>query len=217
MRCARCDRLAVPQAVGLSPEGLVVFGWCLDCLEETDCTQIEAVARRGPPRVPIRVNSNPGSIVPHPAVNRADDRRRLVLFVALFLGTWALILIAMGIWTILQPPPPIPSPLGNGTPTLFLAGGFATAATALLLLSLSHGRALLASRGACRWIQSSSFLLALAILLAGIVFHDPRRDPFVVAAAGLALGLSILAHWHERRLPTTSRTRAINGPRLRRS
>ncbi len=53
MRCTRCDRLAIPQAVGLSREGLVVFGWCLDCLEETGCTEIEAVAtRENPPSDP---------------------------------------------------------------------------------------------------------------------------------------------------------------------
>jgi hypothetical protein len=214
MRCAQCDRLAIPQAVGLSPEGLVIFGWCLDCLEEAGCTEIEAVARRSDRRGMPRVSSL-GSIAPQPAVNRGD-RRRLVLLVASLLGAWALVLIAMGIWKIRQPPIPNPSPLGNGMPMLFLAGGVATAMTSLLLFVLPHGRALFGSRPTCRWIQSGSFLLALAILLAGIVYHDPRRDPFVVAAAGLALGLSVGAHWRERRLPAAaSRTGPRMGERIR--
>jgi hypothetical protein len=205
MRCAQCDRLAIPQAVGLSPEGLVVFGWCLDCLEEAGCTEIEVVERRRDRRRPPRVTSL-GSIAPRPAADRRD-RRRLFLFVTSLLSVWSIVLIAVGIWTIRQPPASNPSPLGNGRPMLFLAGGAATATTSLLLFVLSHGRALLGSRQAWLWVQSASFLLALAILCAGIVFHDPRRDPFVVAAAGLALGLSVGAHWRERRLPAaTART-----------
>jgi hypothetical protein len=205
MRCARCDRLAIPQAVGLSPEGLVVFGWCLDCLEEAGCTDVEVVERRSDRRGPPRVSSL-GSIAPRPALDRRD-RRRLFLGVTLLLSIWSIVLIAGGIRTIRQPPAPNPSPLGNGSPLLLLAGGAATATTSLLLLVLSHGRALLRSRRAWLWVQSGSFLLALAILFAGIVYHDPRRDPFVVAAAGLALGVSVGAHWRERRLPAaTART-----------
>lgn len=215
MRCAQCDRLAIPQAVGRSPEGLVVFGWCLDCLEEAGCTEIEAVARRSDRRVSPRVWSL-GSLAPQPPVDRRQ-RRRLVLLVASLLGAWSLGLLAIGIWTIYRPPTPNPSPLGNGMPMLFLVGGAATATTSLLLLILSHGQALWRSRQACWWVQSGSFLLALAILFAGIVFHDPRRDPFVVAAAGLALGLSVGAHWQERRLPAAfSRTGTRMSERIRR-
>lgn len=199
MRCARCDRLAIPQAVGHSPEGLVVFGWCLHCLEEAGCTDIEVVKR---PRVrhslirPVLTLEPTGLRV---AANRWS-RRKAILGVAAILGGWSLVLLAIGSWSIQRPPPPNPSPLGNGTPMLFLTGGAATAVTALVLLGLSQGRALLASRRACGWVQSGSFLLALAILVVGILFHDPRRDPFVVAAAGLALTLSIGANWQQRRL-----------------
>ncbi|SIO67429.1 hypothetical protein SAMN05444166_8361 [Singulisphaera sp. GP187] len=199
MRCARCDRLAIPQAVGHLPNGLVVFGWCLDCLEETGCSEIEAVGRR----TTRRGNSCVLTLEPPPPplMIAPTDRRRLLLGVATLLGSWSIVLIAVGIWTIRQPAPPNPSPLGNGRPTLFLVGGMATAVTALLLLCLSQGRELVRSRLACWWVQSGAFLLALAILVAGIVYHDPRRDPFVVVAAALAIGLSIAAHWQERRLP----------------
>lgn len=198
MRCARCDRLAIPQAVGHSPEGLVVFGWCLHCLEEAGCTDIEVVKR---PRV-HRPSIRP-VLALEPTGLRVTatrwSRQRAVLSVAAILGGWSLVLLALGVWSV-QHPPPDPSPLGNGTPMLFLIGGAATAATSLVLLGLSQGRVLLASRRVCGWVQSGSFLLALVILLIGIVFHDPRRDPFVVAAAGLALTLSIGANWQQRRL-----------------
>ncbi|WP_406696702.1 hypothetical protein V5E97_37525 [Singulisphaera sp. Ch08] len=202
MRCARCDRLAIPQAVGFLPDGQVVFGWCLDCLEEAGCTEIEAVWRgdslRELPRVLLH-----GPTLAYTAT-APPDRRKLLLGITALLATWSIVLIVVGIWTIRQQVPSDPSPLGNGRPILLLAGGAATAATSLLLLGLSHGRILLHSRLACWWIQSGAFLIALAILVVGIVYHDPRRDPFVVAAAGLAIGLSIAAHWQERRLPTTT-------------
>ncbi len=44
MRCTRCDGLAVPQAVGIAPDGRVVFGWCLQCLADSDCRLVEVPA-----------------------------------------------------------------------------------------------------------------------------------------------------------------------------
>src|SRR4051812_17883958 len=41
MRCTRCDGLVVPQAVGIDPEGKVVFGWCLQCLADHRCKLVE--------------------------------------------------------------------------------------------------------------------------------------------------------------------------------
>lgn len=204
MRCTRCDRLAIPQAVGLSREGLVVFGWCLDCLEETGCTEIEAVATRETRRAIPRVLLLGPSPVPPGAI--PSERRRLVLCVASLLGAWSLVLIAVGVWSLFRPGSPNPSPLGNGSPLLLLTGGLATAATSLLLLGLSHGRDLFHSRQVCWWVQSGAFLLALLILVVGIIFHEPQRDPFVVAAAGLAIGLSLAAHWRERRLPIANKS-----------
>ncbi|AGA26231.1 hypothetical protein [Singulisphaera acidiphila] len=199
MRCTRCDRLAIPQAVGRTRDGLLVFGWCLDCLEEAGCTMIEAVSKCNTRRpVPRVLSLRPSTS--HP-VTPPSDRRRLLVGVASLLGAWSTVLIAVGVWTLRQPTPSNPSPLGNGRPVLFFVGGAATSATSLLLLCLSHGRGLLRSRQVCWWIQSGSFLLALAILVAGIVYHEPRRNPFIVVAAGLAIGLSLAAHWQERRLP----------------
>src|SRR3989442_1110962 len=58
MRCTRCDRPAVPQAVGRTPDGLVVFGWCVSCLEETGCLDVR-VARHPTPRRPLARSSRP--------------------------------------------------------------------------------------------------------------------------------------------------------------
>ena len=34
MRCARCDRIAVPQVVAQLPDGRLAFGLCVRCVAE---------------------------------------------------------------------------------------------------------------------------------------------------------------------------------------
>jgi hypothetical protein len=139
MRCTRCDRPAVPQAVGLSREGLVVFGWCVDCLRERGCTDVE-VARPARGDATLRLPAPSASEGPP---GRGDGGgRRSVAIVARLLGGWAGLLIAAGsglLWTR-SPSPRVASPFGNGTPALLIGGGVATAATALLIAALGAGR-----------------------------------------------------------------------------
>ena len=211
MRCSRCDRLAVPQAVGRSPKGLVIFGWCLRCLEETGCRQIVPASKTK--RVSTRLDfdhaptlpdSRPENLIPKPRPLGpripVDDRSRLVGAVSLILALWGLAVLGVGLVyrTLVQPREA--SPLGNGTPALLIGGGGSTAVVGLSLWLITSGLARTRARPALKVIQALSFLVAIGTLIAGIVAHSPRRDPLVVAVASGCLGLSVAARWIETRM-----------------
>src|SRR5262245_16458944 len=63
MRCARCDRIAVPQVLGRAEDGRLVFGWCPLCLVDEGCEPID------PTPVPLRT-------APDRSVRRAWRRLR---------------------------------------------------------------------------------------------------------------------------------------------
>ena len=142
MRCNRCDGLAVPQAVALDPDGQVVFGWCLNCLTETECQLVE-VPSSGPRAIELSVLAPPSSREPMPPGNSPprglDQRRRTVTVVASFMIGWGLILLAAAFITGSRPATGA-SPLGNGTAPLLGVGGTATAILGLGLLGLASRR-----------------------------------------------------------------------------
>ena len=37
LRCTRCGGIALPATVGRTPDGALVFGWCLGCMAEVGC------------------------------------------------------------------------------------------------------------------------------------------------------------------------------------
>ena len=196
MRCTRCDRPAVPQAVGRTPEGLVVFGWCLDCLTKVGCTDV-VVAR--PETRDARSRQ----------VGRAPSNRfRATDPIVSDGGPWRLssrCSAAGGRCSSRRADgcsgaacPAQASPLGNGTPIFLLVGGAATTAIGLLLGALVFGRTPLRSRPVLRTVQGVAFAVALAILLAGVFHHVPRRDPLIVIFAAAALAVSAWARTLER-------------------
>jgi len=197
MRCTRCDRLAVPQALGTTPDGRLVFGWCLDCLTETNCTGIQpADDARG-----IGLDHGLRPLAPVP--DRGDsvpDRRQAARLVVGLLGGWALVLSTTGVFLIGRARPAGPSPLGNGTPIFLLAGGASSAVTCGLLWGLMLGPRHVQSWKVLRALRWATFLLALIILMWGIIVYTPRRAPLIVAAAASFLGLSAMARVRERRL-----------------
>jgi hypothetical protein len=149
MRCTRCDDLAVPQAVGIAPDGRVVFGWCLQCLADQNCRLVETAS--GGPFDFARVLSSrkleeAGPRVVHAPARRIDQSRRIVAGVAFFLVCWGLILMAAGLLS--RPGPAGSSPLGNGTAMLLGTGGAATALLGLALkIYLARARRLLVRQG----------------------------------------------------------------------
>jgi hypothetical protein len=201
MRCTRCDRWAVPQAVGRTPDGVLVFGWCLDCLGETGCIEVEVSVRlRGTVLPSLRELERASSSTPdRDREGHREGRARLVILVTAVLAAWGTLLLSVGVWLLVRPPEGPASPLGNGTPLLLLVGGAATTATALALGMAAFGRALFRSRRALRSIRWVAFLFAMAVLLVGVLDHVPRRDPYLVLAAASALAVAALARRLERR------------------
>ena len=102
MRCARCDRIALPEVLGRAPDGSLVFGWCRGCLDESGCVAVEVAPARlaSPEREPVarRVRRRLRAI--RRAVRRPrsiDASRRLAaLGLAGLMAAWALILAFLG-------------------------------------------------------------------------------------------------------------------------
>jgi hypothetical protein len=199
MRCTRCDGLAVPQAVGIDPDGRVVFGWCLQCLEAAGCRLVE-VPVASPSQLRSSIVSRPqdrSGRTGSPAQTALNEAGWIVAIVAFLMLTWGLILMAVALFR--EPPlSPGGSPLGNGTPSLLGMGG---AATALLGLVLLLGASRWVGRiGAfpLRFLSWLSFLAALAILTLGIIDYRPRRNVALVVGVGVALAVSVAARLLER-------------------
>jgi hypothetical protein len=200
MRCTRCDRPAIPQAIGYTPGGILVFGWCLDCLEETGCTAIEIAEPRRAATGRASMRSGVGRSTARPADGDQARRRGLVAVVASIASVWALVLTLTGVWIRWRRGPVVASPFGNGMPNFFLVGGGTMAATSLLIWTLVIRIDRASWLPVFRLIRWSSFAFALMALALGIYWHDPRHDSSYVLAAGLGLGLATLAGWRERQL-----------------
>jgi hypothetical protein len=206
MRCTRCDRIAVPQAVGRSPEGLVVFGWCLNCLAEGDCVLVEIPGKslRSAARSARRAAKRPETGLQRPAAPRpeASSRRLAISGVAGLMGVWAIILLAWG--GLVLPGQGSREALAQAWGRVLLIGGGLMALTSLAVWALTLDR-LNWRRIALKAAQAGGAALAFSVLAWGAVHHDVARDIWVVAVAALGLGLSWVAHRHES-LETLSRT-----------
>ncbi|HMB07499.1 MAG TPA: hypothetical protein VKP69_27685 [Isosphaeraceae bacterium] len=151
MRCTRCDRWAVPQAVARTPDDIVVFGWCLDCLRETGCTEVEVADRVRGTRLPALPEM--GRAPRHEPDRSGERRTRIVALVTALLAAWGMVLLSAGGRLLRRPPEGPASPFGNGTPVLLLVGGGTTTATALVLGMTAFGRVLLRSLTAPRAVR----------------------------------------------------------------
>jgi hypothetical protein len=221
MRCARCDRPILPQAVGLTPDGRVAFGWCLRCLVEERCTHI-GLARDLPPDTGIRIKFEPAAAhavqVPLVLVSAEQiHRARAMNVLAGILGAWSMVLLGMCAYIVLNRPAPIPaqpaSP-GIGGPVLLGVGGCATAAAAMVLWMSSRrieGRAnfwqVWALRMAC-W--------AGLVLVAGrAVARERISIGWLVLFGGLAALHAFIWPVRARRAAVSPPASARRGPRSR--
>ncbi len=214
MRCTRCDKLAIPQVLGRDPLGRLIFGWCLECLKAEGCTEIELVKsirqsrsfgawmsrplkeRVAKPSATAGSGSaaiNEGPVRPGtPGLDLLLVRQRYVLVVAALLGLWGLAFLAGALAWVLWPKP---VEVGEGLPRtpffLGLAGGSLLALSGFLLVAgleaTGRGEPI---RKATRLVTP---VLIAGILLYGIVYHSPRRDPWLVALAFVVLLLGGLA------------------------
>ena len=142
MRCTRCDGLAVPQAVGLTPDGRVIFGWCLACLAETGCELVDDPPS-GPPAIHLSAMAGPPARKPissrNPRARGPGRRQRIMAVVASLMIGWGLILLAAALFTGSRQAADS-SPMGNGTAPLLGVGGTATALLGLGLMVLARRR-----------------------------------------------------------------------------
>jgi hypothetical protein len=225
MRCARCDRIAVPQVLAQLPDGRLAFGLCGGCVRE-DGGVILRVGRIGgrrrlvvgPRRVSRllpRLHDAPTPLAqclairppvararPEPATPKATataPHERSLRGLAGLLAGWGLMLGVLGLSSPFGHPGAPPGPFGGGSPGLMLAGAVVTGAVALWIWTAAMAPSR-RRRGALRALRHGTAVVALLAIVAGIVRHDPRRDPAVVAVASLALTLSVFAGWVEHRL-----------------
>jgi len=200
MRCTRCDDLAVPQAVGIAPDGQVVFGWCRQCLADKHCRLVEVPAA-GPwdlrPSLPISKPARP----PLPGGNNpaagVDQSQWIVAIVAFLMISWGLILLAAGLFSGSRPVSPT-SPPGNGTSPLLGIGGAATAVLGLALMVMASRRNWLPGTFLLALSSWLSLLAGLGILANGLFDFQPGRNVQVVLGAGMALAISVMTRLLER-------------------
>ena len=194
MRCTRCDGLAVPQAVGIAPNGRVVFGWCLQCLADKQCRLVEVPAAgpwdlrlsfsiSEPTRQPLLSGNNSAAAV--------DRSLWIVAIVAFLMISWGLILLVAGLFSGSRPGSTT-SPLGNGSSQLLGIGGAATAVLGLALMVLASRRNWLPGTFLLTLLSWLSLLAGLAILIYGIFYLGPGRNGRVVLGAGVALAISLM-------------------------
>ena len=219
MRCSRCDQPVVPQAMGRTPEGRIVFGWCLNCLEDGGCVEVEVARTRRRPttRLVLRERDKRpwlGSgaqfrgrrAVSH---ERLGPVRQLLKGVAAIMTIWGCLLLGSGL-VLARPLEMGLNPAERSIPHLIFAGG-GTAALAGAILWIISTRLWDRSQQWLRGAQAVFFGVALVILGVGVATHDPKRDPWIVAAAAIALVISALARWVEIRSPRLATTRNRGG------
>ena len=210
MRCARCDQPVVPQAVGWTLEGRIVFGWCLHCLTDNECLEVEIATprRRTTTQLVLRerrkrswLESGPGSrgrrATPH---NLPSPARQLLRGAGAIIGIWGGILLISGLVLSSRPSEMVLTAVERSIPHVMIAGGGTIAiAGALLWTIATHFW-----NRSQRWLRGTQaffFGAALLTLGLGVATHEPRRDPWIVAAATVALIISALARWVEVRTP----------------
>ncbi|MGE3822259.1 MAG: hypothetical protein AB7I30_22825 [Isosphaeraceae bacterium] len=212
MRCARCDRPVISQAVGKTQGGIVVFGWCLDCLDATRCGDVHIA--RPHRRRSTRLELPPlGSIALARGVARdmvgavpssraqPADRRGALGSIALAMGAWGVVLFSTGAAFAIRAGFHQGDALGRGSPILMMLGGGMTVALAAVLGSTVKPWAIPIGRStrSLKWVQFAGLLSATAVLTFGIAWHDPRRDLPIALIVTLALAISVTARWWESR------------------
>lgn len=199
MRCTRCDRLVLRQVLGRGQGGELIFGWCESCLSREGCqlasddTIVLKVKTRKSWRARWR-RVRHGFRQAGRAILQGD-RRLAALGIAGLFAAWALILTFIGGRKL--PGPRVPNALPNGSGAVFLAGGGMMAVLSLAVWMSLIGRAE-RRQVALRLIQVAALIIAIGTLLWGILRHEPRRDPWIVAVVAMGLLVATLARRVER-------------------
>jgi hypothetical protein len=204
MRCARCDRPVVPQAVGRTPDGNLVFGWCLPCLEETACREIDVAQPgrrlqtkldlRGRRRTAPRAASRAHRPRTHPPVRPRllEARSRAILAVAGLLGAWGVVLLAAGLTLARLRDPDQPRAPGNVPPALLVAGGASAALIGFTLWASLIGRPWLRSSLLGKLGALAAVLVVVALSARVVTRRGPRLPLAFAVTAAIAVSLAAL-------------------------
>lgn len=204
MRCTRCDGLALPQLLGRTPEGRLVFGWCRACLEEEDCAILDEPAAPLKPsgREPWRRRARRLARSARRAIRRErsrDSGRRLAIAgVAGLMTAWALILLFIGGWKL------IARDDAKGPWLLFGSGLMAAMSLAFWVAMIGRSGGL---RLVLKVIQVASAVAAFGTLAWAILKGDRRLATPSIAVVATAL----LVSWAARRLETRAPWRTERG------
>jgi hypothetical protein len=200
--------------VGIAPDGTVVFGWCRQCLADTDCDLVE-VAAAG--LADLHLSFTPGRSTRQPqragvaASGGIDESQWIISIVAFLMVASGLILLTAGVFTGAQPPADSSS-LGNGSPALLGVGGGVLALLGLALLLVSSFRDWLPGSFMLVLLSWLSFLIGLGILAQGIFDYQPRRNIPIVLGSGVALVISATALMLARSLKRKVRSGPLSAP-----
>lgn len=103
LRCTRCGKIALPATVGRTPDGALVFGWCLACMAEVGCVgNDESVPLSIDP--PAWVRSARASVRPPVSIEIA--RSRTAWMIALALIVWGMLLFSWFVALRIRPAEP---------------------------------------------------------------------------------------------------------------
>lgn len=189
MRCTRCDRPAVPQALARDPQGRLVFGWCQECLEWEDCTQIRIAV---PVKRRRRLWSGPVRLSLTEDRARPEPRARALKALAAGLAGWSLILLSLGLSRTVDDQGRLREGIGPGVPWFFFVASLALGVTSLGVFVAPH-EGDRRRRIGLRLICVIGAVLGVASLLGGVVWHHPRRDPWIAMVAIGSMSAAALA------------------------
>jgi hypothetical protein len=217
-RCARCRRRALRLRAGRLPDGRLAFAWCRRCLAEVQLEALGLSAPREPgrPRPAPDPPGDDGASAPLPLAAPADERTTGLRSLGVLLVTWGLVLqlLGAGSWLGFGRHDDGFGPTRIARAHVFVAAGalLAVAGAWVGLASLHRGTR---ARSLARPVEAVALGLGLSLLVVGLCFHEPRRDPWVIAGVVLAVAAARAARWLTRldpRAAGATRTRDGTGP-----
>jgi hypothetical protein len=196
MRCTRCGRRVRRLRTGRLPDGRLAFAWCAACLGDAHLRSLglAAASDHAPARSASKAAAAAGTsaIVPEVADRAAGLRGLGVLLTA-----WGLLLVLVGAgsWLGFGGPDDGFGPTRIGRSRVFaVSGAFLAVLGAWTgLASLGRGDR---TRTLARSIEAAALGLGVSLLVVGIAFHDPSRDPWVAGGFLLSVVAARAArHW----------------------
>jgi hypothetical protein len=214
MRCARCGRWNRKLRAGRGPDGRLVIAWCSRCLAEVHLRALGLLPDEEITKSPSRDSTRHGgepSLVEIPIIPGAPGREERVIGLrglGALLVVWGLLLelVGAGSWLGFGPPDDGFGPTRIKRMQVFLIAG-SLLAIGGAWLGLSTVDRTTRRRALARAVEAAAVGIGLCVLAVGIIFHDPKRDPWVIAGVALAVVSARMARYWSK--PRGSEARAL--------